>query len=183
MTDNLGHRIDELETHTVRMSNLSKFGSVKSNRSVSSTTSDYKTRGRGHTRKREGSIFRNRWIQGAILALVGIMTVCLLAMAILYILDYQRRAEEEDPGGLPPPAPNSSITFPPFEGSVTTRSTSGIITTRRGRVSTRGPGLVTTSRPIVTSQETVVTRRLPKRLRPAPIGRPHDCSGNGTTFR
>ena len=177
MTDNLGHRIDELETHTVRMSSLSKFGSIKSNKSVSSTSSEYKTSRRG--RKPEGSIFRNRWIQGAILALVSIMTVCLLAMAILYILDYQRRIEEEDPP-LVPLSPNSSITFPPIEVTVTTRSNSRLLTTRGagGRVTTNAPGHVTTSRPMVTSQETLVTHRLPKRLRPAPIGRPHDCSGN-----
>ena len=179
VTDNLGHRIDELETHTVRMSTLSKFGSIKSNRSVSSTSSEYKTSRRGHGRKSEGSIFRNRWIQGAILALVSIMTVCLLAMAILYILDYQRRAEDEDPGdgGLPPLNPN--ITFPPIDVLVTTRKP--IMTTRGagGRVTTNVPGHVTTSRPIVSSQETVVTHRIPKRLRPAPIGRPHDCSGKG----
>ena len=159
------------------MSSLSKFGSIKSNKSTSSTTSEYKTSRRG--RKPEGSIFRNRWIQGAILALVSIMTVCLLAMAILYILDYQRRTEEEDPnGGLLPLSPNSSITFPPIDvTAVTTRSTSRLLTTRGGRVTTHGPGHVTTSRPVVTSQEALVTHRLPKRLRPAPIGRPHDCSG------
>ena len=178
MTDNLGHRIDELETHTVRMSTLSKFGSIKSTRSVSSTSSEYKTSRRGH-RKPEGSIFRNRWIQGAILALVSIMTVCLLAMAILYILDYQRRTEDEDPGViLPPLSPNSSITFPPVTVT-TSRPTSRLVTRRGvpGRVTTHVLGHVTTARPIASSQETVVTHRLPKKLRPAPIGRPHDCSG------
>ena len=185
VTDNLGHRIDELETHTVRMSTLSKFGSIKSTRSVSSTSSEYKTSRRGHgSRKSEGSIFRNRWIQGAILALVSIMTVCLLAMAILYILDYQRRTEEEDPGViLPPLSPNSSITFRPPDVTVTTsRPVTRLVTTRGvpGRVTTHVPGHVTTSRPIASSQESVVTHRIPKRLRPAPIGRPHDCSGKLT---
>ena len=95
LTDNLGQRIDELETHTVRMSNLNRFGSIKStgNGSVSSTSSKYKSSKRN---RKEGSIFRNGWIQGAILCLVGIMTICLLAMAILYILDYQRRLEDDD---------------------------------------------------------------------------------------
>merc|ERR550532_1409367 len=99
------------------MSNLTRFGSIKStgNGSVTSTSSQYKSSKRN---RREGSIFRNAWIQGAILCLVGIMTICLLAMAILYILDYQRRLEDDDNIDIPsnittfttyPPTPPTSV--------------------------------------------------------------------------
>ena len=184
VTDNLGHRIDELETHTVRMSNLSKFGSIKSTASGCSSTGSpgLKSSSRGRGRKQEGSIFRNRWIQGAILCLVGIMTICLLAMAILYIMDYQRRTNEDDGGDIPDIVTNTTFTFPPIETSVTTRSTSRaghvVSTTRRGwasstQVSTLGPR-VTTSRHVVTTSVPAHHRKHP----PTPIGRPHDCSGD-----
>ena len=190
VTDNLGHRIDELETHTVRMSNLSKFGSIKSTDSGCSSTgspaSGIKSSSRGRGRKQEGSIFRNRWIQGAILCLVGIMTICLLAMAILYIMDYQRRTNEDDGGDIPDIVTNTTFTFPPIETSVTTRSTSraGIVTTTRRsgarvsstHVSTIGPR-VTTSRHVVTSAPTPSHHI---KHPPTPIGRPHDCSGKLT---
>ena len=85
MTDNLGHRIEELESHTVRMTRLSSF---KSTTSLSTNSSTCGRRGRKHrsTTTGEGSVFRSRWVQGAILALVSIMTLCLVAMATLYIL-------------------------------------------------------------------------------------------------
>ena len=84
MTDNLGHRIEELESHTVRMTRLSSF---KSTTSLSTNSSTCGRRGRKHrSTTGEGSVFRSRWVQGAILALVSIMTLCLVAMATLYIL-------------------------------------------------------------------------------------------------
>ena len=73
--DNLGHRIDELET---RISSL--IGSNKSKQSMSSKSWEFKTSRRGW--KPEGSMFRNRWIQGVILVMVSLMTVCLLPMAM-----------------------------------------------------------------------------------------------------
>merc|ERR1719412_3336209 len=171
VTDNLGHRIDELETHTVRMSSLANRGSVKSTSSAASTASRH--RGRGGKGGGEGSIFRNRWIQSAILGLVAVMTVCLLAMAVLYILDYQRRSEEGEGPGPDPALPNTTFTFPPSPRVVTTRSTllPGLGTTGRGRV----PTLVTTQR-LATQPPDLVTRRPRRRRPPPPIGRPHDCS-------
>ena len=74
--DNLRHRIDELETHNVRMSSLS----LKSNKSLSSKSLEYKLS------PQDGSIFSKRGIQRA---MVSIMTFCLLIMAILYFLDHQ----------------------------------------------------------------------------------------------
>ena len=69
MIDNLRYRIDELETHNVRMS-------LKSDKSLSSKSLEYKLS------PQEGSIF-------SMGVMVSIMTFCLLIMAILYILDHQ----------------------------------------------------------------------------------------------
>lgn len=172
LTDNLGHRIDELETHTVRMSNLTRFGSIKStgNGSVSSTSSKYKSSKRN---RREGSIFRNGWIQGAILCLVGIMTICLLAMAILYILDYQRRLEDDDNIDIPsnittfttyPPTPPTSVITTRFAHHVNTKK--GLSTTR----TTRPP-----HRPVSTTSPARIVKVVnhPK----LEIGKPHNCLG------
>merc|ERR1719158_1073030 len=41
VTDNLGHRIEELESYTVRMTRLTRFGSVKSSGSLSSSYSHH----------------------------------------------------------------------------------------------------------------------------------------------
>ena len=157
------------------MSSLANRGSVKSTSSAASTASRHRGRS-GKGGGGEGSIFRNRWIQSAILGLVAVMTVCLLAMAVLYILDYQRRSEEgEGAGPGPDPAlPNTTFTFPPSPRVVTTRSTllPGRGTTGRGRV----PTLVTTQR-LATQLPDLVTRRPRRRRPPPPIGRPHDCSG------
>ena len=77
--DNLRHRIDELETHTVQVSHLE---TIKSNKSMSSNPSEYKLS------PQEGSIFGKRGIQGVNMVLMFIITitVCLLTMAILFVL-------------------------------------------------------------------------------------------------
>jgi len=160
VTDNLGHRIEELESHTVRMSRLTRFGSVKSSTSLSTNSSSYKSK----RSRSEGSLFRNRWIQGAILFLVGIMTLCLLAMATLYILDYQRRLPEDDI-----PIQIDNTTTPTTTMAVPIMVTTKVvraITTMRGKVTT----LVTTQRPYPNTQPSA--RRPRKR---DIIGKPHDC--------
>ena len=177
VTDNLGHRIDELETHTVRMSNLTRFGSIKStgNGSVSSTSSQYKSSKRN---RREGSIFRNAWIQGAILCLVGIMTVCLLAMAILYILEYQRNNDsQENITDIPPNSTFPSFPTTPPTVRSSTRS-SIIVTTKKGLsspLSTRQPSYrtVTTSTP--TRPNKASSRHSLE------IGKPQSCSDGKTS--
>ena len=174
MTDNLGHRIDELETHTVRMSNLTRFGSIKStgNGSVTSTSSQYKSSKRN---RREGSIFRNAWIQGAILCLVGIMTICLLAMAILYILEYQRNNDSEDNLTAIPPNVTSLHSFPSSPPTVVTTRPSIIVTTKKGLSST-----LSTRLPPYRSVTTVTPTRPNKVVshHSLEIGKPLDC-GDG----
>ena len=75
--DNLRHRIEHLETHTVQMSHLK---TIKSNKSLFSKSSEYKLS------PQEGSIFGKRGIQGVTMVLVFIITVCLLTIAILFVL-------------------------------------------------------------------------------------------------
>jgi len=163
VTDNLGHRIEELESHTVKMSRLTRFGSVKSSASLSTNSSSYKSK----RSRSEGSLFRNRWIQGAILFLVGIMTLCLLAMATLYILDYQRRLPEDDFPVMIDNSTTQTTTSPvPTGGIVITTKGMRTITTMRGKVTT----LVTTQRPYPNTQPSA--RRPRKR---DIIGKPHDC--------
>ena len=174
VTDNLGHRIDELETHTVRMSNLTRFGSIKStgNGSLTSTSSQYKSSKRN---RREGSIFRNAWIQGAILCLVGIMTICLLAMAILYILEYQRNNDSEDNLTAIPPNVTSLHSFPSSPPTVVTTRPSIIVTTKKGLSST-----LSTRLPPYRSVTTVTPTRPNKVVshHSLEIGKPLDC-GDG----
>ena len=177
VTDNLGHRIDELETHTVRMSNLTRFGSIKStgNGSVSSTSSQYKSSKRN---RREGSIFRNAWIQGAILCLVGIMTICLLAMAILYILEYQRNNDDEETITEIPPNVTSLHSFPSTPPTVVTSRSSIVVNTKKGLSSpltTRLPPYrtVTTTAPARTNKVS--------NHHSLEIGKPHNCADGKTS--
>ena len=160
VTDNLGHRIDELETRTVKMSKLNRLDSVKSSASLSTSSSAYKSR-RGRT---EGSLFRNRWIQGAILCLVGIMTLCLLAMATLYVLEYQRRLNESEEAAVAGNASTlvTSSNTPDWLGSTVTREPPA-------RPTTPPPRPAPTRSPAYTASTTAPYRQV--------IGKPHDCLG------
>lgn len=163
VTDNLGHRIEELESHTVRMSRLTRFGSVKSSASLSTNSSSYKSK----RSRSEGSLFRNRWIQGAILVLVGIMTLCLLAMATLYILDYQRRLDDDDFPIITENVTSPTTTMPIPTGGIILTTKLMRASTMRGKVTTR----MTTQRPYP-----VTLPSAPRpRKRAAIIGKPHDC--------
>jgi hypothetical protein len=186
VTDNLGHRIEELESHTVRMTRLTSLGSAKSSASLSTTSSNP----RGKRGARDGSVFRSRWVQGSILALVAVMALCLVAMATLYILQvfisvsalpsfstFQYVQKEETEFPLLPEnitLPTALPSLPP--GSITTRRpiTMGRLTTTMGParlLTTSKPRLVTTTAPV---RSTTTAR--PARAFPA-IGKPHDCNG------
>jgi len=163
VTDNLGHRIEELESHTVKMSRLSRFGSVKSSASLSTNSSSYKSK----RSRSEGSLFRNRWIQGAILVLVGIMTLCLLAMATLYILDYQRRLDDDEIPILTDNVTTTATTMSVPTGGIILTTKSMRVTTMRGKITTQR----TTQRPYPV---TLPSAPQPRK-RAAIIGKPHDC--------
>merc|ERR1719237_1794683 len=182
VTDNLGHRIEELESHTVRMTRLS--GSVKSSAGSLSTNSSICRRSGGKRRStgRDGSVFRSRWVQGAILALVSIMTLCLVAMATLYILQYVQKVDEFPVLPEGNTSVTASSTLPP-RTLRTTRRTS-MMTTVRASMSTarlatvRTPKVMssTTSQlPLFSSTSTSTSTIRTSKTFPA-IGKPHDCN-------
>ena len=71
--DNLEDRLNKLQTNTVCMS--VPPSEVDSNN--------------GSAKNGKCLILRKHWIQCSSLTLVTIMTICILAMTILYILSYQ----------------------------------------------------------------------------------------------
>ena len=146
------------------MSRLTRFGSVKSSASLSTNSSSYKSK----RSRSEGSLFRNRWIQGAILVLVGIMTLCLLAMATLYILDYQRRLENDEFPIMTDNVTSTTTTMPVPTGGILLTTKLMRSTTMRGKITTH----MTTQRPYPV---TLPSARRPRKR--ATIGKPHDCLG------
>ena len=179
------------------MTRLSSLGSVKSSASLSTNSSICRRSGKRRSTG-DGSVFRSRWVQGAILALVSIMTLCLVAMATLYILqvgpqksdmddqmiDFQY-VQKEEPGFPLLPEGNISVTTSSTLPPRTTWSTRrpSIVTTVRARVSTARLATVRTPKVMSSSSTTTTqlplfssTSRSPKNF-PA-IGKPHDCNGN-----
>ena len=100
------------------------------------------------------------------------MTICLLSMAVIWILDYQRKSDDMDNGtrDVPELPNNTSFTFNPYDTSMTTRSKPRRMTTT---MRPRGEERLSTARHLVT---TTVSPHS-KTTSPRPIGRPNDCSG------
>lgn len=97
VTDNLETRIDELERINKKLSKLKRVDSIKSSASSStvfSRSSSFPSRRKPAVRsKRSDKPFcSNKFVQGTIIILVLVMAFCLVAMATLYILEWQRRA-------------------------------------------------------------------------------------------
>lgn len=96
VTDNLGTRIDELERINRKLSKIKRFDSIKS---CSSSNSTVISRGSFPSRKSvvggkkrpEKPFCSNKFVQGTIIILILVMAFCLVAMATLYILEWQRR--------------------------------------------------------------------------------------------
>ncbi|XP_046647538.1 myelin regulatory factor-like isoform X2 [Daphnia pulicaria] len=96
VTDNLETRIDELERMNHKLAKLKRLDSIRS--SASGSTASNLTLSVGRHRKHckmtpsEGNpICANRVIQATVIILVMIMALCLVAMATLYILEWQKR--------------------------------------------------------------------------------------------
>ncbi|XP_076351458.1 uncharacterized protein LOC143247371 isoform X3 [Tachypleus tridentatus] len=104
VTDNLETRIDELERMNRKLKNIKRLDSLKSTSSgstvtsrASSITASQKSHRHHHHRKQKSqNICSNRFVQGTIIALVLIMAFCLVAMATLYILEWQKRHSSEE---------------------------------------------------------------------------------------
>lgn len=97
VTDNLETRIDELERMNRKLAKLKRIDSLKStSSSVSSVTSKlsaatFKHRRCNHLNVSDDDVCSNKFIQIAIVVLVLIMAFCLVAMATLYFLEFQKR--------------------------------------------------------------------------------------------
>uniref|UniRef100_H3DF70 Myelin regulatory factor n=1 Tax=Tetraodon nigroviridis TaxID=99883 RepID=H3DF70_TETNG len=115
LTDNLETRIDELERWSRKLAKLRRLDSMKSTVSggtVSQSGSYFSRTGSGPLKKkavRPGSKVCNsvpdqgcisqRFIQGAILALVVVMAFSVISMSILYVLTLHHRGDVTDKDG------------------------------------------------------------------------------------
>lgn len=96
VTDNLETRIDELERINRKLSKIKRFDSIKSCSSSNSTVVSKRSfpsrRSMLASKKRQERPFcSNKFVQGTIIILILVMAFCLVAMATLYILEWQRR--------------------------------------------------------------------------------------------
>ncbi|CAG08769.1 unnamed protein product [Tetraodon nigroviridis] len=113
LTDNLETRIDELERWSRKLAKLRRLDSMKSTVSggtVSQSGSYFSRTGSGPLKKkavRPGSknsvpdqgCISQRFIQGAILALVVVMAFSVISMSILYVLTLHHRGDVTDKDG------------------------------------------------------------------------------------
>ncbi|XP_045029018.1 myelin regulatory factor isoform X2 [Daphnia magna] len=97
VTDNLETRIDELERMNHKLAKLKRLDSIRSSASgstvsnvMSSVSRHRKPCGKFSPSERN-PICANRVIQATVIILVMIMALCLIAMATLYILEWQKR--------------------------------------------------------------------------------------------
>lgn len=108
VTDNLETRIDELERINRKLAKLKRLDSIKSSSSCSTVTSGSSVntswKANHHTKKHQNrrrppedipigfsTFCSNRLVQGTIITLVLVMTFCIVSVASLYILEWQRR--------------------------------------------------------------------------------------------
>ncbi|XP_042864541.1 myelin regulatory factor-like protein isoform X2 [Penaeus japonicus] len=188
VTGNLENRIGELERMNQKISQLRRFESFKSTTSSVSTrtsatsrVSSVSQRGRGCSRRRhkhlggghDDGFCNNKSLQVTTITLVCIMALCLMAMATIYILDYQDRRKNSTP--LPTPTTtattiflSSSMITPTFRPPSTTRTTS----TDDGSL---------TSTWFTTKPFTTTTTRMPEYPLPPVIGKPDGCYNDGPT--
>ncbi|XP_034234136.1 myelin regulatory factor-like protein [Thrips palmi] len=96
VTDNLETRIDELERMNRRLTNLKRLERLDSLKSVSSSVALRSRKGGPFASLADGTMCSNKFIQIIIVILVLIMAFCLVAMATLYFLEFQRRGDNYD---------------------------------------------------------------------------------------
>ncbi|XP_068082785.1 myelin regulatory factor [Anabrus simplex] len=127
VTDNLETRIDELERMNRKLVKLKRIDSLKSTSSISTVTSKsscatLKHRRRHHMNPDDAILCSNKFIQITIVVLILIMAFCLVAMATLYFLEFQKRSKEdyENPAlsqfssqNRPHPSTASSLNYNP----------------------------------------------------------------------
>ncbi|XP_045132045.1 myelin regulatory factor-like protein isoform X1 [Portunus trituberculatus] len=174
VTGNLENRIGELEIMNKKISQLRRFESFKStSSSVSTRTSAtsrvssvcHRSRSCSKRHKHMNSnhddgICSNKTLQVTTIALVCIMAFCLMAMATIYILDYQdRRSESTSSSPVTTPTP---ITL----SSSMSTSTLQPLTTRQTLTSFT---FTTTTKPFITTTSGSFHPR------PPVLGKPENC--------
>ncbi|KAK8743801.1 hypothetical protein OTU49_001273 [Cherax quadricarinatus] len=188
VTGNLENRIGELEIMNKKISQLRRFESFKSTSSSVSTRTSATSRvssvchrSRGcskHHRQMAGSghddgICSNKTLQVTTITLVCIMAFCLMAMATIYILDYQERRKE-----LAAVTSTTTTATTIFLSSSMVTPTLRSATTDRTSLSSDDGSLtsvVFTTKP--TFGSTTHTPSIPK---PPVIGKPADCHENNS---
>ncbi|XP_069702809.1 myelin regulatory factor isoform X2 [Periplaneta americana] len=101
VTDNLETRIDELERMNRKLAKLKRIDSLKStSSSISSVASKLSGAALKHRRRNrldadDDVVCSNKFIQITIVVLVLIMAFCLVAMATLYFLEFQKRNKQD----------------------------------------------------------------------------------------
>lgn len=95
VTDNLETRIDELERINRKLSKIKRYDSMKScsssNSTIISRGSFPSSRSALGGKKNDRPFCSNKFVQGTIIILILVMAFCLVAMATLYIMEWQRR--------------------------------------------------------------------------------------------
>ncbi|XP_071551059.1 myelin regulatory factor isoform X2 [Panulirus ornatus] len=182
VTGNLENRIGELEIMNKKISQLRRFESFKSTSSSVSTrtsatsrVSSVYQRGRGCSKRHkhmssghDDGICSNKTLQVTTITLVCIMAFCLMAMATIYILDYQDRRKN-----------TTGITATTTTATTIFLSSSMVTPTLRP-----APGESTTMTADESSLTSVIfsfkptfgsTTQSPVQPRPPVIGKPEDC--------
>ncbi|XP_032378119.1 myelin regulatory factor isoform X2 [Etheostoma spectabile] len=133
LTDNLETRIDELERWSRKLAKLRRLDSMKSTVSgstVSQSGSYFSRTGSGPLRKKtvkpgsknsapDQGCISQRFMQGAILALVIVMAFSVISMSVLYVLTLHHRGDVTEKDGYAPPCVFYISWMPIFTATVT----------------------------------------------------------------
>ncbi|XP_034734856.1 myelin regulatory factor isoform X2 [Etheostoma cragini] len=133
LTDNLETRIDELERWSRKLAKLRRLDSMKSTVSgstVSQSGSYFSRTGSGALRKKtvkpgsknsapDQGCISQRFMQGAILALVIVMAFSVISMSVLYVLTLHHRGDVTEKDGYVPPCVLYISWMPIFTATVT----------------------------------------------------------------
>lgn len=190
VTDNLENRIDELERMNSKLAKLKRIDSLKSTSSGSTvtslpTSSAAKKPLRHKPRRLDNQgLCSNKFVQGTIIVLILVMAMCLIAMATLYILEWQKRQYYDmptpttttDSSSYPYNSTSSSsfgnFTSTPNSSSIADRSRNS---TQRG-ITTASPNTFARNSTIIHATSSSFTVRVLGKKEP--IGIPSQCVGS-----
>ncbi|XP_050718527.1 myelin regulatory factor-like protein isoform X2 [Eriocheir sinensis] len=191
VTGNLENRIGELEIMNKKISQLRRFESFKSTSSSISTRTSatsrvssvcHRSRSCSKRHKHMGSsshddgICSNKTLQVTTIALVCIMAFCLMAMATIYILDYQDRRSYSTSSSTATTTTTASTIF--LSSSMAT-STLSPPTTSRTTATTDDDNLTSLTFTTTTKYPASTTTAIVMPPKPPVLGRPESCASSG----